>query len=106
MTEALLDGVTAADLQRVRIVRVPVLTPGVSALTLGRVVLIRRDRVADPALLHHELVHVRQWRERGVVGFLSDYLGAYFRGRRSGLGHQDAYRAIPAEVEARDLAGA
>jgi hypothetical protein len=48
---------------------------------------------------------VRQWRELGAVRFLSRYLGAYARGRRRGLGHQDAYEAIPLEAEARALAG-
>jgi len=81
------------------------LTPGVSAMTLGSTILVRRDRADDPVLLHHELVHVRQWRERGVVGFLVPYVRDYLAGRRRGLGHWDAYLAIPAEVEARRLAG-
>jgi hypothetical protein len=97
--------VPPADVARARIVDVPCLTPGVAAMTLGRVILLRRDHADDTALLAHELVHVRQWRELGAVRFLWRYLGAYIRGRAAGLGHQRSYEAIPLEVEARTLAG-
>ena len=97
--------VPPADVARARILDVPWLTPGVAAMTLGRVILLRRDHRNDRALLAHELVHVRQWRELGAARFLWRYLGAYARGRRAGLGHQRAYEAIPLEVEARQLAG-
>jgi len=97
--------VPPADVARARIVDVPWLTPGVAAMTLGRMILLRRDHRGDEALLAHELVHVRQWRELGAARFLRRYLGAYLRGRVAGLGHQRAYEAIPLEVEARELAG-
>jgi len=97
--------VPPADVARARIVVVPWLTPGVAAMTLGRVILLRRDRRRDRALLAHELVHVRQWRELGPGRFLWRYLGGYVRGRMAGLDHQRAYEAIPLEVEARELAG-
>jgi hypothetical protein len=97
--------VPPADVARARVVVVPWLTPGVAAMTLGRVILLRRDHRGDDGLLAHELVHVRQWRELGPGRFLWRYLGAYVRGRVAGLGHQQAYQAIPLEVEARELAG-
>jgi Domain of unknown function (DUF4157) len=97
--------VPRADVARARVVDVPWLTPGVGAMTLGRVILVRRGQAGDEALLAHELVHVRQWRELGAGRFLWRYLGAYARGRAAGLGHQRAYEAIPLEVEARELAG-
>jgi hypothetical protein len=97
--------VPPADVARARIVDVPWLTPGVAAMTLGRLILLRRDHRHDEALLAHELVHVRQWRELGPGRFLWRYLGAYARGRAAGLGHRRAYAAIPLEVEARELAG-
>ena len=104
-----LDGdfplVPPADVARARIVDVPFLTPGVAAMTLGRLILLRRDHAGDDALVAHELVHVRQWRELGATRFLWRYLGAYARGRFAGLSHQRAYEAIPLEVEARTLAG-
>jgi len=97
--------VPPADVARARIVDVPCLTPGVAAMTIGRVILLRRDHAGDEALLAHELVHVRQWRELGAARFLWRYLSAYARGRAAGLGHQRAYESIPLEVEARELAG-
>lgn len=97
--------VPPADVARARIVDVPCLTPGVAAMTFGRLILLRRDHARDDALVAHELVHVRQWRELGAARFLWRYLGTYARGRAAGLGHQQAYAAIPLEVEARHLAG-
>lgn len=73
---------------------------GAAAITIGRVVSVRRSFAADERLLRHELVHVRQWRELGVPGFLMRYLGAYVRWRLRGYGHEGAYRHIPLEVEA------
>jgi len=78
----------------------------ISAMTLGKTIFL------DPALmtavqhrpgllLVHELVHVRQWGELGVIRFLWRYLAGYLGGRRKGLGHRAAYLAIPLEVEAR-----
>lgn len=92
-------------MERARIVPVPWLPLGVAGMTLGPLILLRRDHLGDEALIAHELVHVRQWRELGVPRFLWRYLSAYLRGRAAGLGHEAAYRAIPLEVEARSLAG-
>jgi hypothetical protein len=97
--------VPVRDLDRARLATVPVLTPGVAGMTLGRWILLRRGHARDDGLIAHELVHVRQWRDLGAVRFLSRYLGAYVRARRRGLNHRDAYEAIPLEAEARALAG-
>lgn len=97
--------VPRVDRVRARLIRVPWLAPGASAMTLGRWILIRRGREHDEALLAHELVHVRQWRELGGYPFLREYFGSYLRGRRSGFNHREAYLAIPFEQEARRLAG-
>lgn len=78
--------------------------PGSAAITLGKLVSVRRRYAADARLLRHEAEHVRQWRELGVVGFLRQYLGAYAHWRRQGFGHQAAYRLIPLEVEAEAAA--
>lgn len=101
--QAAFGHVAAQDRERARVVVVPVLTPGVAGMTLGRWVLVRRRHERDTALLAHELVHVRQWRELGVARFLATYLAAYARGRARGLGHRAAYAAIPQEQEARAL---
>jgi hypothetical protein len=78
--------------------------PGADATTLGSVILMRRRAADDAELLAHELVHVRQWRELGFVGFLVRYLRAYLRARLMGYPHWGAYRRIPLEVEATWLA--
>ena len=74
--------------------------PGASATTLGRFIFIRERSLGSDRLLRHELVHVRQWRELGVPGFLRRYLTAYLRWRVRGYPHWSAYRRIPLEVEA------
>lgn len=74
--------------------------PGATAITFGRVVFIRERGVGSARLRRHELVHVRQWADLGVAGFLRRYLGAYLRWRLRGYPHLGAYRRIPLEVEA------
>jgi hypothetical protein len=73
--------------------------PGASGITLGPLVITRSLRPSDH-LLRHEAVHVRQWRELGVVGFLARYLAAYAKGRLLGHPHWAAYRRIHLEIEA------
>ena len=80
-----------------------------SAVTLGPAVLfssrgrIEIERRSDTGLilLAHELVHVRQFRERGFVRFLLEYGREYLSGRLRGASHWQAYRQISFEVEAR-----
>jgi hypothetical protein len=45
--------------------------PGAAAMTLGRLVLVRRRAADDGVLLRHEEEHVGQWRRLGVPGFLA-----------------------------------
>jgi hypothetical protein len=104
--QAAFTHVGARDRERARVVVVPLLTPGVAAMTLGRWVLVRRGREADVALLAHELVHVEQWRRLGGVRFLARYVGEHLRLRVAGRPHWAAYAAISLEVEARARAGA
>ena len=78
----------------------PFLWRDVVALTIGRRVWISaRARDVEP-LIRHELVHVRQMGEVGVVRFLWTYARHYLRNRRRGMSHHDAYLSIPYEVEA------
>ncbi len=93
------------DRERARVIVVPVLTPGVAAMTLGPWILVRRGREQDVGLVAHELVHVQQWRELGVVRFLSRYFGEYLRYRLQGQAHWSAYAAISLEAEARARSG-
>lgn len=78
--------------------------PGASAITLGRLIVVRARASSSARLLRHELVHVRQWRRFGVVGFLRRYLAGYLRWRVRGYPHWGAYRRIPFEVEAEWIA--
>ena len=74
--------------------------PGVAAITIGRLVSVRRRAAGNERLLRHELVHVEQWRRFGVAGFLVRYLGSYLGWRLRLYGHKAAYRRIPLEIEA------
>jgi hypothetical protein len=73
---------------------------GADAITIGRFVSVRKSAASSLYLLRHELVHVRQWRRHGVIGFLVRYLGAYAAGRLRRKGHTGAYLRIPFEIEA------
>jgi hypothetical protein len=48
----------------------------------------------------HELEHVAQYREQGLIGFLARYLRDYLALRLRGHGHRAAYVRIPAEITA------
>jgi hypothetical protein len=81
---------------------------GIQALTVRRWIFVdpialNGDRAKLSLLVIHELVHVRQWSDLGVLGFLRRYLGDYLHGRRDGLTHRDSYLAIDLEVEARQI---
>lgn len=82
--------------------------PGIQAMTINGWIFVDpvyltgdRDRLARLAI--HELVHVRQWHDFGVAGFLRRYLTEYVQGRRQGMSHRDAYMQIEFEVEAREV---
>lgn len=79
----------------------------VAAITLGRRIYVS-PAMAEAGLerlerlMRHELAHVRQVGELGLVRFLYRYVRDYLRLRRSGLSSHLAYSAIPFEVEARE----
>ncbi len=82
---------------------------GTGAITLMHWVFVHPDILGSPGpdlgrLVVHELVHVRQWADYGLVRFLRRYLGGYFAGRRRGIGHRMAYWSNPLEAEARAVA--
>lgn len=90
--------------ERVRVYEIPSLPGSYVGITLGRHVFLATD-VADDGqslLLAHELVHTRQWHEQGVVGFGRRYVGAFVRSVLRTHSWNESYRAIPAEVEARE----
>lgn len=73
---------------------------GAAAITIGKVVSVRKDHVGSERLLRHELEHVAQYAQLGVVGFLRRYVLSYLRWRVRGYGHWGAYRRIPFEASA------
>jgi hypothetical protein len=80
----------------------PLLFRDVVAITFGRRIWLSAT-VAEQKLaplLRHELVHVRQFAELGMLRFLWRYLAEYVRLRRSGLSSTAAYAAISFEREA------
>ena len=97
------DLVPAEIARRARVQRVPVLSPGMHGMTLGRIILVLRDddRSGRRTLLAHELVHVRQYAEMGAMRFLWRYVGEYARNLWRLRSHRQAYRAISFEAEAR-----
>lgn len=77
----------------------------VLAITLGRRIYLSRElmekgRERVESTLRHELEHVRQVQQHGLIRFLYIYLRDYVRLRRQGLDSSAAYAAIPFEIEA------
>ena len=99
------DLIPAELASRVRIIRLPVPGP-YQGMALARFVIMGRDVSSDGSstLLAHELVHVRQWAELGVVGFGVRYLAQFVSGLYRTRSWSTAYRQIEAECEARALA--
>ncbi len=97
------DMVSADVAARVRVFRVPFIPGGYAGMTLGRHILLARDVAADgdSALLAHELVHVRQWTELGVVGFSGRYVGSFAKNLAKHRRWNKAYHAVDAELEAK-----
>lgn len=54
----------------------------------------------NPIVRNHEAIHIRQQAEEFVLFFYLRYLYFWIRGRLAGLSWNDAYRAIPYEIEA------
>jgi hypothetical protein len=67
-------------------------------------VIVRAGHEHSVRLLRHELVHVRQWKRHGVLGFSGRYLASYVKWRLLRKGHHGAYLRIPLEIEAEWVA--
>lgn len=93
----------AALARKVWLVQLPLLPGPYSGLTVARLVVVERTLPPGKpsALLAHELVHVRQFGEKGLVRFTVAYNRAFAVGLIRERNWSKAYRAIPAEVEAR-----
>lgn len=89
--------------RRVKLIRTNLLPPAADGMTVGRFVFMRDDHIEHrgSTLLAHELVHVRQFAEMGVVRFLISYFGSYAKNFARTRNHRQAYLDIPLEIEAR-----
>ncbi len=89
--------------KRARIFRIRWLPSDYLGITLGHRIFLATDVAPDgkSPLLAHELVHVRQWHELGIVGFSMGYVSDFGRGLQANRRWKAAYSQIGAEVEAR-----
>lgn len=55
-------------------------------------------------LVAHELTHIKQWRLKGHIGFVSAYFSEYRKNRRAGMSEIDAYANISFEKQAAEYA--
>lgn len=81
-----------------RVLKVRWVPGGRAGFTFRNYILV--DEWRDD-LLAHELVHVRQFRQMGVIRFSYRYLRDYLSNRVAGDSHYEAYRNIGLEIEAR-----
>ncbi|NNF53357.1 MAG: hypothetical protein HKN03_02835 [Acidimicrobiales bacterium] len=97
------DHVEERTLQRAVVVCIPWLPGTFAGLTLDRFILLARPQRADGSstLLAHELVHVEQWDDRGMIGFAKWYVANFVREYRHRRKWMASYRALEAEVDAR-----
>lgn len=103
---ALYDLVPPEISRRARVQKVPFLAPGTHGMTVGRFILLLRDddQSGRRTLLAHELVHVEQYADLGIIRFLRPYLREYFANLWRLRNHRQAYLAISFEAEARAAA--
>ncbi len=80
----------------------PFLLKGIIGITLGRRIYVAADVAAHhlERLIRHELAHVKQIANHGLLTFYWRYLVEYVRNRRKGLSSSAAYREISFEKEA------
>lgn len=100
------DLVDRALAENVRIFKTLYIPGGFHGICLVNWIFFTRD-VADDgksALLAHELIHVRQWNERGVAGYLIWYLRSFGGCLRRHGRWMKAYNDIEAELEAKQEA--
>lgn len=110
LSKAELDSYDVIDrslAETVRVFDVPLVPGGYAGITVGRFIFLAKAVPADGAstLMAHELVHVGQYAKIGVPRYISAYLKSFFPGLFRLRNWNEAYRAIPTEVEARNVSG-
>jgi hypothetical protein len=71
----------------------------IDAITLYPFVLFR-EKNPSQVLINHERIHYEQIKKYGIVKFYSNYLFEYFKNRKLGMSHKNAYLNISYELEA------
>jgi hypothetical protein len=89
---------------KAKVVPVSFVPPGFVGITIGNRIMLRKGHEHKDQLLAHELVHVRQFQELGILRFFARYLSEYATGIVRLRKVHAAYRAISLEVEARQEA--
>ena len=91
---------------RVKVIRVPFLLGRYQGMVFGRRVFLRKNVPADgeSLLMAHELVHVGQWSDLGVVGFSTRYLTQFGAGLIRTRSWNKAYEGVKFEQEAEATA--
>jgi len=93
-------------LKNVKVIKMPRISKTFTGITLGKYIFLSKKLEYDgkSLLIAHELVHVRQWHELGVIGFLWKYLSEFFKGLVKEKNWMKAYNKISLEQEAQLIA--
>jgi len=94
--------ITKRVLDKVRIHKIPFRLTGHRGFTIGNHIFTIAPE--DKKLIAHELVHVEQYMNLGVLRFLYRYFKEYRSLRKDEYGKNEAYRNISFEREAYDAA--
>jgi hypothetical protein len=91
----------------VHIINVPFVPGGYAGITFGRFVYLAKPIPPDgtSTLLAHKLVHVGQYADIGIPRYIYLYLKSFVPDLVRMKNWNQAYRAIPFEVEARQVTG-
>lgn len=91
--------------ESVRVINVPFVPGGYAGITFGRFIYLAKPIPPDgtSTLLAHELVHVGQYFEIGIPRYIYLYLKSFFPDLFRMKNWNQAYRAIPFEIDARQV---
>lgn len=93
------------------VLRIQGLTVGNRVFLAPGLIMLRQDnrKLLPKDLIVHEIAHVLQYQREGFLRFLLKYLNDYWKNLRkkkdwSAISRLEAYREIPFEIEARQIA--
>jgi hypothetical protein len=75
----------------------------IAAMAIWPLILVAKPGYRDrPVLINHERIHLRQQTETLLIGFILLYFGQYVILRTKGSTHDQAYRGLAMEREAKE----